>query len=476
MSNYSTKKWDMRNVWPLPSGKLAVRPTLEEITQFGAAPNNFVAAFSVRNARTNSVFHYHINSSAPYVLTVADENLVVQQTYNLGTNKEPRAVSWGIVEDELMISSPDFPTIWGVVGGVLVKAETVPSVNPSTTAVPVIPVGIGVSWAGRYVISDGEFVWFSDGLAPRTYVAANAVNPPGGAIFGLHVNAGGALIICTTEGVYALPEDAAASDTNIVLGVFSKLTDHSTLAYNTSCSSNGRVFGLTVAGYKLIDEQNGREVFLSEDSISRNPGRITFNDYRNGRIYGANAGPIVTIGPYMNFTHLQKDMKSWFHHNSTQQAVYGGFSLVGILVDHDGTEMYVCKTAAYRFNGNQESEDSLSPAPVYGYIAGRLRTPPEASPVIRHVTFATDSDEPFKVFIHTVEKTISPKQYSPVIGTDSWGNTVKYREHVRQSRELSFAIRGDDVMFQLGVKGYPSEMPEVVDVVFKGPGRKRPTN
>jgi len=83
-------------------------------------------------------------------------------------------------------------------------------------------------------------------------------------IYGLHVNSGGALIIVTSKGVYALPEDASyAGIGGIVLPIWTKLSDYECLGYNQSASFRGRVYGLTKVGYTLIDDKNTQDVFIS---------------------------------------------------------------------------------------------------------------------------------------------------------------------------------------------------------------------
>jgi hypothetical protein len=317
-------------------------------------------------------------------------------------------------------------------------------------------------------------MFFSDALYPRTYVGQNAIDPPGGAIYGLHVNAGGALIVCTTTGVYALPEDAAASG-QIVIGVFSKLTDHQTIKYKTTAVCKGMVFGLTKRGYQRIDQAGADEFHLDEKVNSvgylsgSQIGRIAFNDYRDGAIYGGQESVFVHMpNKTLHVYNIGSGLMSWWvGTTSTVFSVFGGLGF-----DNDGSEVYLVNGICQARGNNASSFETTLPEAM---VIGRINLPPDASPVIRWVTFASDSFNDFKFFIRDAVKSLTPKRYSPIVGTDTWEGGSKYIEARLQSRQSDWSIRGDDLVFVLSVKEHPALIPKVIDVVFKGPGKQRPT-
>ena len=457
MPVFNTKDWDLRDVWTLPSGELCVRPSCAELTSGTTAA---VAAFSVRDPKTQEVWHYFVDSGN---LLVKDENFTTVQSKPLGTSQTPRIVTWAVLDDELVIASPDFPTQWGLVGNGVIQAEKVDSVNPGRTAINV-PKGICVSWAGRVVISDGEGVYFSDALAPRTFVAENIINPPGGVVYGMHVNAGGALILVTTDGVWALPEDAAAAG-QIVLGVWSKLTDYQAFNYGLSTTSHGMVFGLTAGGFRRIDREGSDENTLSEQVMSRTTTpRIHFSDYRSvGRAYPGQAGPIITApGTLMHMVDLDGKMRSWWTLP---------YAVVGVLQDQDGTEMYATAAKVLRPEGFEAANDS-----PFGVMAGRINMPPEASPVIREVEFMSDTEDTFYVTLKGTSKSGSSSPVVPLVGTSAWDTALTYVEMPLKSRRFLFSVRGDEIAFELKTVGYPARMPSTVAVSFRGPGRGRPNS
>lgn len=466
--NVDISSWDLRNVSALPSGELCVREsfvTSSNDSNTGTA----VAGWTVKCQTTDVVWHYIIRRTTAdgVLLFILDEDFNTIQKYTYNIFIQPKDVSLSVIEDQIMICSPDLPPLWGIVGSGVVVATTVTSVNPATTALENIPMGISVAWAGRNVIATRETMFFSDALYPRTYVGQNAIDPPGGSIYGLHVNAGGALIVCTTTGVYALPEDAATSG-QLVLGVFSKLTDYECIGYRTTASCKGRVYGLTRKGFCLVDAQGAEETPLDEqvNSIAGGTGRIHFNDYKQGKIFGATDGLYVYMGTTaMLYADVTLGFKSWWTSSSIS-------SLSGIGFENDGTEvLFMAGPWVKRGNSPNNEGDAIT-----ALVSGRIKVGPELSPVVRYVTFASDTHSDFTCFIRDTTKTQTPNRFAPVIGTDTWTGGTKYTEPRMQSRQFDFALRGEDLVFSLGITSHPGKIPNIIDVVFKGPGRRRRSN
>ena len=465
---FKISSWDKRNVDVLPSGEVCVREAMQRLGS--AVSSDIMKAWTVRCQTTDVVWHYVLFFALTgNTLAIYDENLSLIQDFSYRISIQVSDASLSLVEDQLIISSPDLPTVWGVVGSGVVKAVSQASVNTMTTALENIPNGLSVSWAGRCVIADRQTMYFSDALYPRTYVGQNAIDPPGGVIYGMHVNAGGALIVCTASGVYALPEDAAASG-QIVIGVFSKLTDYQCTGYQNTASCKGRVYGLTKRGYVLIDTQGSDEIMLDESqstwpALSTGPGRLTFDDYREGRIFAGQDGLYIHMANrYVKYVNLSTGLESWWaSFTSTTFANLGG---VGF--DNDGKELFYASGLLTR-NGNNGIEAVVS------LVSGRLKLPSNQSPVIRSITFATDSYSGHIFSINAVTKTITPKRISPIIGTDLW-DLKFYTNPKLQSRLSNWAIRGDDLLVCVGVAEHPHLIPMEIDVEFKGPGKKRETN
>ena len=165
------RPFSKRNIWPTASGDLAVRPGLRQIltaTALLGSARNIVGGFSVPNSYTGEVWHYIFHSSptgpADLQLRIVDENGTAWQDFSLSSDIVPRVITHAVVEGEIIIASPDFPTLWGLVGSSVTWATKVASDNPSTTAINV-PQGICTAWNNRVVIADGRSLFFSDPVA-----------------------------------------------------------------------------------------------------------------------------------------------------------------------------------------------------------------------------------------------------------------------------------------------------------------------
>lgn len=484
--------WDKRNVWTLSSGELAVRPGLFTLMAPGSG-KRFVAGFSVNNSRTNSVWHYIIETALDTGLNatirILDENFVTQQTVATGANTAVRSASLGVIEDQVMISSPDFPTFWGVVGSSLIRALKQPSLIEGREVLNV-PQGILVSWAGRSVIAAPEALYISDALQPRTFDPINVLNPPGGAIYGLLVSPSGDLVVCTTTGVYSLAVDAAASG-QLVLGIWQKVTDHATVTYDSVCASRGQLFGLTERGYKRIDQAVAPEVLVDEKlSVGKQSNTansaVRFPDYRVGKLFGGRRGPILSIerdkgsslpnDGYIHMADLERQIRSWWVSNGLFMRV------TGILTEADGTELFVTDWGILRPQGNTDfgigsgsggsgSEDQDIVATMFGEVT----TDPSYLPVVRSVDYKTDASQEMILSVNNQQQTFSPlRQVPPVTDTDVWGAaTSPYRESAMAGKRGNFSERTANVAVQVDVTGALARLDSSLDIEFKGPGKQR---
>ena len=270
------RPWAKLNMYPLPSGELAVRPGLRRLAT-PSASRKFVGGFSVINPFTPEVWHYvfDVATTAPLnlKLTIYDEDFVAWQTFTVGANVDPRVITYAVVAEQLLICSPDFPTIFGMVGsGVRLAVK----VDPDTAALTAleVPRGIVTAWNNRAVIADGNFIYVSDAVADsggdvRTFVAQNKNGLPG-PVFGIHQAAGGALVAVTQAGVYGLDGSASAVDILDPQGTaWQKLNHHESFTFGSSCVVRGRVYGLTRKGYMLVDTESEREEQLNDPRLPR---------------------------------------------------------------------------------------------------------------------------------------------------------------------------------------------------------------
>ena len=278
-----------------------------------------------------------------------------------------------------------------MVGSGAYLAEKVDSVNPGTTAIDV-PRGIVTAWNNRFVIANGQSIFFSDLIAetggdPRTFVVENQ-NSIQSTVFGLHVAAGGQLVVVTSGGVYGLDSGQAAVQV-VAAGstAWQKLHHHEATSLESSCVVNGRVWALTRRGYMLVDTENDQEVALDQALQPRYwAPRYALQDYRPARMYGGELGPIVSVDTF-NGTHmhdLAHDLRSWWNSNPAQAS----WKVRGVLRGPDGVQMLMTQNSVLRMFGNFDGTAAISGAETiqpFGVLAGIMPTRPYDSPTVREI-------------------------------------------------------------------------------------------
>jgi hypothetical protein len=482
-----TSRFDLRNMWTLPGGELCVRPGL---VNFRAAVSNeeIVAGFSVRGQYADRINHYLVifdtstSNNHHTKIVVFDEEFQQLQSLPV-SNTKPRVVTHAVVTGELIISSPDFPTVSGYTGGGITVAEKVSIADRATIN---IPQGICASWNGRCVIADGERLFISDAAMPRTYTSAGIVALEGH-IYGLHVTPGGGLVAITGNGVWGLGADAAAAGPEII-GIIDNISDHSANNYGQSALVRNQLHALTGRGLKRID-RGQEETPLSDATMSRSVAEmINFPDYRIGKVFAGRKGPIISMPgeDSVCMFDLTRGIRSWWQPETTE----GTLDIVGVLYEDDDNELLVDKSRIYAFYGNTEDGDDhtttggIKPT---GSMAGRVPTPPEASPVVRSVTTSSDNGSRVqKAAIRGLDKTkTTPTPVSSGFSTRTdgivltqspstmWGDGREYRSRELKSLRFLFSRRTDDVTVEVGATQALSRVG-LVDVKTGGQGRNRP--
>jgi hypothetical protein len=328
-----------------------------------------------------------------------------------------------------------------------------------------------VAWADRAIVADSNTLYFSSGGTPQTFKAFNVAASPGGNVFGLTVSAGGALVLATTTGVWALPQAAAASGDIVNVTQWSKLTDYCCASYNNVANVRGRLLGLTARGYRRIDQEGAAETIINESpdrgpvSADLTPAMI-FPDLREGRLLEGEKGPIISIGLYTYMEDTATNTAGWWYINNAS------FGVAGVLLEQDGTEMYVDALGSnvLRLSGNQDT----GVVEVLATWFSHVDIPPDYSTVVRYVDFTTDAYTNSYVAVNDTGKAsgVLPQQ-SPVIGTDAWGTAIYYEGRVR-SRQFMFAERLDRIAVTIAVQDSLARVGGAATVTTKGPGKKRP--
>lgn len=483
------RPFSKRNIWPTASGDLAVRPGLRKVltptTLLGIA-RVIVGGFSVPNSYAGEVWHYifHVATSGTkdLKLTIVDENATIFQEFSIASDVIPRVITHAVVEGEIVIASPDFPTLWGLVGSSVTLATKVASDNPSTTAID-IPRGICTAWNNRVVIADGTSLFFSDPVAatggsPRTFVAENQNQRPA-PVYGIHEGAGGNLIVVTARGVYGLDSSAAAVGIIGSNGSDWRMLNHAeTWSYGSSCVVRGRVYALTKRGYMLVDTENDNEEEINDPVQPRYFGpRIASDDFRNASMLAMDAGPCVSFGTSLSVHDLARQTRSWWTTGITTT-----WSVVGVLKDLDGTEMLLCSDGVYMIGGNFDGDGTMTPAATQpkGVFCGLVPTSPANSPTVRQthqggalggaglLYFAVRGD---------VQSDVAPADLRGLIeGTDTWGASKVWLTTPVQSRALDFNINSDDLGIEVATDYAATRVASTIEIEFSKSAPRRKTD
>lgn len=426
---FSLNDFAKRDTWTTADGQLCVRPGLRQVY---AAPAGtvIIGAFSVRNDFADEVLHYVVAYDSTNFLVrflILDENFATFQDFRISVTARPRVVTYVVVEGQILVCSPDFPTLWGQVGSGLIIANAVASINTTTTALDV-PRGIACKFSNRAAIANGRSLFISDPVAPtggdlRTFVVENQ-NGRQGVIYGMHEGVGGALVCVTSQGTQALPVDAAAVQ---IVGsngtAWQDLSHLSAYHYRSSVAHRGRVWCLTPRGLALCDVEDGDEVYPSDPIMPRLYGaRAHVDDYRRCFAVGTDTGPAL-FSPDLALvarTDIEREVLSWWGIT---------VDLVGTLHDVDGTELLVTTAGAYRVCGDFDGTTALTSETAIpaGVLAGRVATPPAQASTVRHVDVAAQADGS-----NRVDTALRGQQSGGVpdvntaglvIGTSAWGDS-----------------------------------------------------
>jgi hypothetical protein len=442
-----------------------------------------VYAFSIENQNTTEVMHYVIYNNG--LLAIYDEEFVLQFSRVISAESTagfPEAAigsfTHAVVNNQLIINSEYLSApIYGVVGGGVIAAVKVASINPDTSALDLLPGGVAV-FGDRMVYSYYNQIFISDpGTEPRTIVAENTISFGGKVLDMFQAGPNGLFYVFTTAGLYTLPADGLAGQQSYAGFITSSKDYEATQLHNAAYSKN-TIFGLLDNGVWDVNNSVNIEFIKWRRGRGLSQTVGNFTDFRYGRMYTYENGFICQIGNSILIIDIVNKFSSWINNIND-----GGTSLVGVLKTRDGKSIFCATDAVFELVGNSGNltgvDVDYNSSTFFGTCATNILTPPAASPVIREITVGLDNNgKQVQTYIRGTTSTNTTG--NTIIGATAdvslWDTaSLVYSEAKFRSSRNRIAVRGDNLDFEMKVTGANARISSNVQIVLNGQGTDRPS-
>jgi hypothetical protein len=442
-----------------------------------------VYAFSIENQNTTEVMHYVIYNNG--LLAIYDEEFVLQFSRVISAESSagfPEAAigsfTHAVVNNQLIINSEYLSApIYGVVGGGVIAAVKVASINPDTSALDLLPGGVAV-FGDRMVYSYFNQIFISDpGTEPRTIVAENTISFGGKVLDMFQAGPNGLFYVFTTAGLYTLPADGLAGQQSYA-GFITASKDYEATQLHNAAYSKNTIFGLLDNGVWDVNNSVNIEFIKWRRGRGLSQTVGNFTDFRYGRMYTYENGFICQIGNSILIIDIVNKFSSWINNIND-----GGTSLVGVLKTRDGKSIFCATDAVFELVGNSGNltgvDVDYNSSTFFGTCATNILTPPAASPVIREITVGLDNNgKQVQTYIRGTTSTNTTG--NTIIGATAdvslWDTaSLVYSEAKFRSSRNRIAVRGDNLDFEMKVTGANARIDSTVQIVLNGQGTDRPS-
>lgn len=456
----------------LRGGKLRSRPRFRTVKS-ATDGTEYVHGFSVESPSTTEVWHYLFEqATATNVLTlrVFTEDFFEVFSLVIGVVPWMPVITHAVQFNQMLINSPSWSVpLYGPVGGGLVPALKVDSINQDTTALD-LPPGLVCVFGDRFVIAANNTLFFSDpGTEPRTFVAQNTV-ALNGQILDVFQGTDGALYVFTTQDAFFIPQDALGKG-QLVDGFVGAIQGINTVQSRNAAPMDSGIAIVQESDIVVLGSAGGRSTI----NLDKYQGRtklaidVSLDDYRpESRVYRAANGVAVAI----------ERLKAFFYVDTREKyAAYfwdtNGTVLRGVLRDRAGADIFLTSAAVQLWEGRAAGNTT----PVVFKI--RPPIPPMDSPVVRRVRGKSEAvGGTVSIYLakQTITATVTADALTAcLIGTNVWSASLVslYQREMRNVR-LTCKARMTDPQIEWKMTGLDMRIEEVVELEFSGQGTERP--
>jgi hypothetical protein len=443
---------------------------------------NYIGGFTIESPFTSEPWHYLFEQSTStndVTVRVVTEEFVEVFSWYLGRLAQKCPVSFGVVNNQVMISSPAFSSpLYGLVGGGLITATKTDSINPDTTALD-IPAGHLCAFGDRIAIAQGNVVFFNDpatlqSVDPRTFVVENTLPLPG-TVYDLFQGPDGALYMFTSDGVYTLPADALGQGQTLQ-GFLGRVPGIFTSKPRNACATTNGIVILQRDHVLVLRGGAQQRIPLAGLDMTRTISTpVDVEDARLfGEVYPTSNGFVVAFKDRRSFylvVDLVLDSVSYWYAAGDTSAV------VGTLRTRDGETLHLWSSGVIApvISGTRDHTGSA----VVAYLTGRVPVQDGDNPIVRRVTTQQDN---VGVTLGVAAacngargSTTTPKSTSDiVIGTSAWSATATFSPRPRRSARSTLNKRSVDPLLEVAITGGDVRIGAEADVELGGIWRTRP--
>lgn len=452
-------KGELHNV-TIKAGKLCVRESLVRHTfRFNNLKGFFgeevVHGFSVEDPNTTEILHYlFFRDTTSQVLTcaVTDESYELITHSTIGVIIGDPVLSHAVLNQEVHINGPGLKTpLYGFIGSGLIPATKVLSRNEANTPTIEVPLGIVTSFGDRMAIAQYNQVFFSDpGFRFRTFVGANVVTVPS-KIYGLMQANNGALYIITAQDIYYITKDALGQG-QLVYAFLGNIKGYEANDYRCAAVVGSALFTI---GSQAINIVNGQSIgtmevikFDRKRYLSEVVGTADLK--QEAKIWPMSNGFVLSSDGKLFYFDNDNKITSWIYANSG-----ASINLVGVLKTRDGKNLFLTKDYPIELFGTGQDAYSFDSHPT-GYACVSLDTEPRNSEMVRFITTISDNAglaQQVAIRGQARSKVTPPApNQTNIIDQSNW-NESAYSAAETKSRRNGFAVRTDDISFEVGIQG-----------------------